>query len=86
MTLHATRTGQVITIHGNTGVDVEVRNSQLHGVHISEIAQHARSFCDQLGKLLDAADEERKAAEHPQHEHPHHDHAERNQTGPHTPL
>lgn len=63
MTLHATRDGQKITIHGNTGVDLEVRNSQLAGVHIGEDAQHVRYFHSELGRLLGAADEERKAAE-----------------------
>lgn len=72
MTLHATRDGQTVTIHGNTGVDLEVRNSQLAGVHITENAQHVRHFCDQLGKLLDAADEERSKPAVHEHPHPHH--------------
>lgn len=62
MTLHATREGQAIAIHGNTGVDIEVRNSQLAGVHIRENAQHVRYFHGQLGKLLDEADAEREAS------------------------
>jgi hypothetical protein len=62
MTLHATRSGQSITVNGNTGVDVEVRASRLHQVRITENAQHVRFFHTQLGELLDAADAERAEA------------------------
>ncbi len=62
MTLHATRDGQKVTIHGNTGVDVEVRNSHLASAQITEDAQHVRYFWRQLGEHLDAADEERAGA------------------------
>lgn len=69
MTLHATRDGQAIAIHGNVGVDLEVRNSQLAGVHIKENAQHVRHFWHQLGNLLNEAETEAKvAAGHAEHE------------------
>lgn len=73
MTLHATRDGQAITIHGNTGISVEVRNSQLVTARITENAQHVRFFHDELGKLLEMADAEREVAhELPEHGHAHH--------------
>ena len=59
MTLHATRDGQKITIHGNTGVDFKVTNSHLEGVHISEDARHVEYFHGQLGTLLADAKAER---------------------------
>jgi hypothetical protein len=58
MTLHATRDGQRVTIHGNTGVDVSVRNSQLAQADITEDAGHVRWFHKQLGELLDQAEAE----------------------------
>jgi hypothetical protein len=60
MTLHATRSGQAITVNGNTGVEVHVERSQLQYVRITEDAQHVRWFHKQLGELLDAADAERE--------------------------
>ena len=65
MTLHATRDGQEITVHGNTGVEVAVKNSQLHHVGITEIAQHVEYFHGQLGRLLAEAKAERKSADAP---------------------
>ncbi len=62
MTLHATRDGQKITVNGNTGVELLVRNSNVSHVKITEDAQHVRYFHTQLGLLLDAADHERAAA------------------------
>lgn len=62
MTLHVTRSGQKVTINGNTGVDLHMENSQLHHVRITEDAQHARWFYNQLGQALDEADAERTAA------------------------
>lgn len=85
MTLHATRDGQAIIIHGNTGVDLEVRNSQLAGVHIKENAQHVRHFHASLGHLLDAADKERDVPEpeHAPEHHGHHGEAAHGATGTH---
>ena len=60
MTLHATREGQRITIHGNTGVDVQITNSAIQHARITEDAQHVRYFWHQLGEHLNAADAERK--------------------------
>jgi hypothetical protein len=77
MTLHATREGQSIKVHGNTGVDVHVSNSQVREVVINENAQHVRWFHTQLGQLLDEADAEREAAARPQAEHLTHDPHER---------
>ena len=63
MTLHATRDGHAVTIHGNTGVNVLVENSHISYARITENAQHIRYFHEQLGHLLDEADAERKTAE-----------------------
>jgi hypothetical protein len=60
MTLHASRSGQQVTVHGNLGVDLEVRNSQVTAVHITEQAQHAEYFHKQLGDLLAEAKAERE--------------------------
>lgn len=67
MTLHATRSGQQITIHGNTGVDAEIRNSQFSGVHITEHHQHVRHFWGQLGALLDEAEKAAREPAEPDH-------------------
>lgn len=71
MTLHATREGQRITIHGNTGVSVDLALGAGHGVphvvmengyanhvRITEDAQHVRYFWHQLGEHLNAAERE----------------------------
>lgn len=63
MTVHATRSGQRVTINGNTGVGLLVENSQLQHVRITEDAQHLRWFHEQLGRLLDEADAERATAQ-----------------------
>lgn len=60
MTLHASRDGQKITVHGNTGVDVTVKNSQLSEVAITEQAQHVEWFHKQLGDLIAEAKAERE--------------------------
>ena len=62
MTLYATRDGQNITFHGNLGLDVEVRNSQVQAFHVTDPAglEHVRYFWRQLGEHLDAADAERE--------------------------
>ena len=59
MTLYATRSGQAITVNGNTGVEVLVQNSQLAHVKITETAQHVEHFHAQLGQLLADAKAER---------------------------
>ena len=59
MTLHATRDGQNITIHGNTGVNVLIENSRLTRTEITENAQHVEYFCEQLTRLLNEAQAER---------------------------
>jgi hypothetical protein len=73
MTLHSTREGQRITIHGNTSVSLDVALSSHSGAphivmengyaqhaRITEDAQHIRYFWHQLGKQLDEADAERE--------------------------
>lgn len=62
MTLHATREGQNVTVHANTGVDVEVRNSHVVTVKVTEVAQHVEHFHAQLGRLLEEAKAERAEA------------------------
>ena len=60
MTLHATRDGQKIMIHGNTGVDITVKNSALSEVVVHEHASHVEYFHTKLGELLAAAKAERE--------------------------
>lgn len=74
MTLHATRSGQKITINGNTGVSLDValgsgvgaphivmNDGYAQHVRITEDAYHVRYFHSQLGQLLDEAEAERAA-------------------------
>ena len=58
MTLWANRDGQAVTIHGNIGLSVTVRNGQVAQYEISENAAHVRGFWGQLGKLLDEVEAE----------------------------
>jgi hypothetical protein len=60
MTLHATRSGQSIQVHGNTGVHVAIENSQVQQVTITEHAMHVENFHTQLGQLLAEARAERE--------------------------
>jgi hypothetical protein len=62
MTLHATREGQVITVHGNTGTEILVQNSNLVHARIREDARHVEGFHAQLGALLADAKTERGEA------------------------
>jgi hypothetical protein len=59
MTLQAKRDGQNITLTGNIGLDVEIRNSGVSNFAVTENAQHVRHVWARLGKLLDEADAER---------------------------
>jgi hypothetical protein len=59
MTLHATRSGQQITIHHSPS-----------GQKATEDAEHVRQLHNQLGKLLEEAEHERPPHTHP-HPHPH---------------
>jgi len=61
MTLHATRAGKNITVHGNTGADVHIEKGVIHHVRVTEHWQHVRGFRDQLNVLLDEAEAEEKA-------------------------
>jgi len=61
MTLHATREGDKITVHGNTGVALHMEGSQLQYARITEDYRHVKYFHSQLGTLIEAA--EREAAE-----------------------
>lgn len=69
MTMHATRDGQSITVNGNIGTEVHVKDGRVNFVRITEDAQHVRFFWNELGKLLDAADEEREVAHAERHGH-----------------
>ena len=60
MTLWAKRDGQNITLTGNIGLDVEIRNSGVSQFAVTENAQHVRGVWSHLGNLLDEADVERK--------------------------
>lgn len=60
MTLVATRSGQSIQISGNTGVDVDVANSHLRSVRITEDAQHVAHFAGHLLHLVEEAKAERE--------------------------
>lgn len=62
MTLHATRNGQRITIHGNLGLDLAVRDGQVSDFHVTDPGglEHYRHFWGQLGRLIEEADAERE--------------------------
>jgi hypothetical protein len=60
MTLWLTREGVNVTIHGNTGVDVVVENSQLRRAEITEHYAHMKYFWSQLGEIIKQAEEEEK--------------------------
>jgi hypothetical protein len=62
MTLHATRDGQQVTVTTTYG---PVRNE------VTEDAGHVRSFHGHLGRLLDEAEAEVKAAQHGHAGHSH---------------
>jgi hypothetical protein len=62
MTLHVTRDGAKVTIHGNTGLRVAMRESRVTEFAITEDTAHLRSFWGQLGRALDEA-------EHHGHDH-----------------
>lgn len=78
MTLHATRAGQAITVHGNIGTEVLVQNGQVRYVQMTETAQHVEFLHDQLGKMLAEAKAERDVPRdstspaEPRHPHAHH--------------
>lgn len=61
MTLHVTRDGQTVTIHGNIGLHAHVEGSRVVDFAISEERMHLRSFWGQLGRVLDEV--ERDAAD-----------------------
>ena len=58
MTLHASRNGQEVTIHGNIHLDLELKDGLVRQFSVTEDAAHVRSFHKQLGELLDKAQEE----------------------------
>ena len=63
MTLWLTREGVNVTIHGNTGVEVLVENSQLRKAEITEHYQHMKYFWSQLGDVIKQAEDEEKAVQ-----------------------
>ena len=62
MTLWASRDGQKVTIHGNIGLDVQVRNGQVAEYAVNEHYAHLRHFWGHLGTLIEQAEAEAKAA------------------------
>lgn len=58
MTLHVTRDGQKVTIHGNLGLAVRVENSRVSDFSVSEDKGHLRHFWGQLGRVLEEAEVE----------------------------
>jgi hypothetical protein len=63
MTMWADRDGQKITIHGNLGLDVEVRNGAVTQFAVTDPsgAPHLRYLWSSLGRLLEEAEAEAKA-------------------------
>jgi hypothetical protein len=61
--MHATRSGQEVTVHANCGIDLEIDGAKYVSVRIRENAAHMRYFHGQLGRLLDEAEAEEKAKE-----------------------
>ena len=57
MTLWVSRDEQKITIHGNTGLDVSVKDSRVSEYAVSEHYKHLRSFWHSLGEELHRAEE-----------------------------
>jgi len=63
MTLWASRDGQTVTIHGNTGLGAVVRDSRVAEFSVSEhVLQHLKHFWGQLGVLIEQAEAESRAA------------------------
>jgi len=56
MTLHVTREGQQVTIHGNNGLHVQIENSRVHAFAVSEDTAHLRHFWGELGEALKEAE------------------------------
>jgi len=56
MTLHVTRDGDKITIHGNINSDVTAENGRITHVGITEDVRHVRQVWGQLGRLLAEAE------------------------------
>ena len=62
MTLHVKRDGQAITFGGNVGLDVHVAAGRVSDWSVSEYLGHLRWFWGELGRQLDEAEAEAKAA------------------------
>jgi hypothetical protein len=52
MTLHATREGEKVTIHGNIHLDVKVTDGRVFEFAVTEDARHVKGLWGQLGNLL----------------------------------
>jgi len=63
MTMWASRDGQKISIHGNLGLDVEIRNGAVTQFTVTDPsgAPHLKSLWGQLGKLIEEAEAEAAA-------------------------
>ena len=56
MTLWISRDEQTITIHGNTGLDVSIRDSRVSEYAVTEHYKHLRVFWHSLGEELHRAE------------------------------
>ena len=68
MTLWAARDGQQVTIHGNNGLDVQIRASRVAEFVVSEDIGQMRSLWGSLGRLLEEAEQEAAPVPDPVHE------------------
>jgi hypothetical protein len=66
MTLYVTREGQKVTIHGNNGLGVDLKNSRVQSFTVDEDWQHLRSFWGDLGDRIREAEAEANAVHEPQ--------------------
>ena len=66
MTLWASRDGQMVTIHGNTDLNVKIQGGRVEEFTVSADAQHIKHFWGTLGTLIEQAEAER--APQPVHE------------------
>jgi hypothetical protein len=64
MTLWVGRDGQVITIHGNVGLNVKIQDSWVAEYSVSEHYAHLRHFWGQLGDALNEAEQAATAEVH----------------------
>ena len=61
MTLHVTREGRKVTIHGNSGLGLDLRDSRVFAFTVNEDWRHLRSFWGLLGVMIEQAEAEEVA-------------------------